>query len=67
ALCHALSRGATAVVRIAHMPSHPWTVLSVSTLQLAFGTAPGSAGCYSCNICIATTNHSECRALFLSA
>ncbi|CAN0554769.1 unnamed protein product [Ectocarpus sp. 8 AP-2014] len=49
------------------MPSHPWTVLSVPTLHLAFGTAPGSAGCSSCKICIATTNHSECRALFLSA
>ncbi|CAN0508752.1 unnamed protein product [Ectocarpus sp. 8 AP-2014] len=42
-------------------------ILSVPTLYLAFGTAPGSAGCSSCNICIATTNHSECRALFLSA
>ncbi|CAN0533959.1 unnamed protein product [Ectocarpus sp. 8 AP-2014] len=49
------------------MPSHPWSVLSVPTLHLAFGTAPGSAGCSSRNICIATTNHSECRAIFLSA
>ncbi|CAN0514734.1 unnamed protein product, partial [Ectocarpus sp. 12 AP-2014] len=38
------------------MSSHPWTVLSVPTLHLAFGMAPGSAGCSSCNICIATTN-----------
>ncbi|CAN0243933.1 unnamed protein product [Ectocarpus sp. 4 AP-2014] len=49
------------------MPSHPCTVLSVRTLHLAFGTAPGCAGCSSCNICIDTNNHSECRALFLSA
>ncbi|CAM9898081.1 unnamed protein product, partial [Ectocarpus sp. 6 AP-2014] len=41
------------------MPSPLDGTLNSNAPSIAFGAAPGSAGCSSCNICIAITNHSE--------